>query len=85
LDERRSEVKQLTTKLNETTEQYDALKYNVGGTGASSTIDLNETTIVRVCQRIKDDISDNTNAENNEDADKHNMDTTNNDGGRRQL
>lgn len=78
-----AEVKQLTTKLNETTEQYDALKYNVGGAGASSTIDLNETTIVRVCQRIKDDTSDNNNnnAENMEDSDKSNMDTTNNDDG----
>mmetsp|Transcript_26356 Transcript_26356/g.40585 ORF Transcript_26356/g.40585 Transcript_26356/m.40585 type:complete len:482 (+) Transcript_26356:54-1499(+) len=80
LDERRSEVKQLTTKLNETTEQYDALKYNVGGTGASSTIDLNDTTIVRVCQRIKDELIDDNNAENNDDATDNNMDTTNDDG-----
>jgi hypothetical protein len=46
----------------------------VGGTGASSTIDLNETTIVRVCQRIRDELID----DENEDADH--MDTTNDDG-----
>ncbi|KAL7492965.1 hypothetical protein ACHAWT_002108 [Skeletonema menzelii] len=82
LDERRSEVKQLTKKLEEATEQYDAIKYNVGGTSSSSAIDLNDTTIVRVCQRIKDEMIDDNNAENNEDAttDNNNMDTSNDDG-----
>ncbi|KAL7448739.1 LOW QUALITY PROTEIN: hypothetical protein ACHAWC_000883, partial [Mediolabrus comicus] len=48
LDERRSEVKQLSTKLTEATEQIDALRVTAGGSGGgtASTIDLNETTII---------------------------------------
>lgn len=76
-----AEVKQLTTKFNEATEQVETLKYNVGGTsgGASSTIDLNDTTIVRVCQRIKDEVIDDENADACGSGD-NNMDTTNDDG-----
>lgn len=72
-----AEVKQLSTKLTEATEQIDALKVTAGGSGGggtASTIDLNETTIIRVCQRIKDEIID-------DNADDAMMDITNNDDG----
>ncbi len=70
-----AEVKQLSTKLTEATEQIDALRVTAGGSGGgtASTIDLNETTIIRVCQRIKDEIID-------DNADDAMMDTTNDDG-----
>ena len=70
-----AEVKQLSTKLTEATEQIDALRVNAGGSGGgtASTIDLSETTIIRVCQRIKDEIID-------DNADDVMMDTTNDDG-----
>lgn len=55
-----AEVKQLTTKLNEVTGQVDALKAVAGENGATSKIDVNETTIVRVCQRIRDDLINDT-------------------------
>lgn len=64
LDERRSDVKQLTTQLNEANQQIDTLQTSMGGGGASgagggpSSLDLSETTILRVCQRIKEEIID---------------------------
>lgn len=56
-----AEVKQLTTQLNEANQQIDKLQTSTGQAsngGGSSTIDLNETTIIRVCQRIKEEIID---------------------------
>mmetsp|Transcript_24899 Transcript_24899/g.44840 ORF Transcript_24899/g.44840 Transcript_24899/m.44840 type:complete len:477 (-) Transcript_24899:955-2385(-) len=61
LEERRSETKKLTSQLKEANQQIDTLKTSPagGGTGGgSSPLDLNETTILRVCQRIKEEIID---------------------------
>ena len=66
LDERRSEVKQLTAQLNEANAQNEALMRGVAGAAAASSssggagaspLDLNnDTTILRVCQRVKEEI-----------------------------
>lgn len=68
LDERRTEVKQLTAQLNEAIAQNEALLRGVAGAAAAdassasgvagaSPINLNnETTILRVCQRVKEEI-----------------------------
>ena len=48
------EVKQLTTKLNESNQQIDTLK----SASRRSSMDVGETTIVRVCQRIKEEADD---------------------------
>ena len=56
-----AEVKQLTAQLNEANQQIDTLQTSTatsGGGGSSSPLDLNETTIIRVCQRIKEEIID---------------------------
>ena len=56
-----AELKQITTQLNEANQQIDRLQTSAGQAsngGGSSTIDLNETTIIRVCQRIKEEIID---------------------------
>mmetsp|Transcript_35537 Transcript_35537/g.64036 ORF Transcript_35537/g.64036 Transcript_35537/m.64036 type:complete len:487 (-) Transcript_35537:224-1684(-) len=61
LDERRSEAKQLTTQLNDANQQIDTLQTSTGGGtsgGGSSPLDLNETTILHVCQRIKEEVID---------------------------
>lgn len=55
------EVKQLTTQLNDANQQIDKLQTSTGQSsngGGSSTIDLHETTIIRVCQRIKEEVID---------------------------
>ena len=55
----------MATQLNEANQQIDTLQTAVvaGGTSGSgqSSLDLNETTILRVCQRIKEEIIDDTN------------------------
>jgi hypothetical protein len=64
-------MKRLMTQLNEANQQMDALKSSArvgggvpgGGNGASQILlsDLNETTtIVRVCQRVKEEMLDNS-------------------------
>lgn len=63
LDERRSEAKQLTTQLNEASQQIDTLQNSAAlggasGGGGPSSLDLNDTTIIRVCQRIKEELID---------------------------
>ena len=66
LDERRSEVKQLTAQLNEANAQNEALVRGVAGAAAASSSSggagaaplnlYNDTTILRVCQRVKEEI-----------------------------
>ena len=54
-----AELKQITTQLNEANSKIDTLETTaVVGNGGSSPIDINETTIIRVCQRIKEEIID---------------------------
>lgn len=58
-------MKRLTTQLNESNQQIDALKAEsrvTGGTPAQ--FNLNETTIIRVCQRVKEEIIDNSEQNN---------------------
>jgi hypothetical protein len=69
-----AEVKQLTSQLNEANVQINALQSSNAGGGAAgggsgpSPLDLNETTILRVCQRVKDEIIDDS-AENGDSGD----------------
>ena len=81
-------MKRLTIQLNEANQQIDTLKSSAraggggtttGGNGAASQFDLNETTIVRVCQRVKEEIIDNSGDRNDLIGDST-MDFDNNDG-----
>ncbi|KAL7431680.1 hypothetical protein ACHAXH_003553 [Discostella pseudostelligera] len=82
LEERQADVKRLTTQLNEANQQIDTLKSSTRGGGASggvgtSPFDLNETTIIRVCQRVKEEIIDNS---DQNDPFGDTMDSDNNEG-----
>mmetsp|Transcript_25991 Transcript_25991/g.53876 ORF Transcript_25991/g.53876 Transcript_25991/m.53876 type:complete len:528 (+) Transcript_25991:61-1644(+) len=61
LEERRAEAKQLTSKLNESNQQVESLKKSArrstSALGLSPTDD-GETTIIRVCQRVKEEIDE---------------------------
>ncbi|KAL7481335.1 hypothetical protein ACHAW6_007043 [Cyclotella cf. meneghiniana] len=68
LDEKRVEVKRLANELQEANQQIDKLQSSVGRSaapGITNAANDSETTIVRVCQRIKDEIDD-----SDEDADE---------------
>lgn len=56
-----AELKQLTTQLNEANQQIETLQTAAtvaSGSGGAPPLDLNETTILRVCQRIKEEVID---------------------------
>lgn len=76
-----AEAKQLTTQLNDANQKIGALQTlpTGGGTTAAGTspLDLNETTILRVCQRIKEEIIDDSTDGGDEIGDVA-MDTNNN-------
>ena len=88
LDERRSEVKQLTAQLNEANAQNEALMRGVAGAAAASSssggagaspLDLNnDTTILRVCQRVKEEIIIDDSTDDNTDQFGNVMETSNN-------
>jgi hypothetical protein len=62
---RLADLKRLTNQLNEANQQIDTLKSSVlggGAPGGGPQFDLNETTIVRVCQRVREEIIDNGDA-----------------------
>ncbi len=67
-----AEVKQLTSKLNESNQQVEALKKSARRSTSAlglSSADDGETTIIRVCQRVKEEIDDSDGNPNDEIGD----------------
>lgn len=81
LDEQQAEAKKLAAQLNEAQQHIDTLQTATAGAsgGGSSSLDPNETTIVRVCQRIKEDALDDSNSHDDANDDMGDADARNTD------
>ncbi|KAL7528966.1 hypothetical protein ACHAWF_002785 [Thalassiosira exigua] len=68
-----AEVKQLTVQLNDANQQIETLQKSVAAGGSSGSgdapMDPNETTILRVCQRVKEEPMDDNDDPNDEIGD----------------